>query len=131
MLKQTVMLFLTILVGLTSGQGSQIPWKTSLTEALKVAAAEKKPILIAFNMDRERANDRMAEDHYRDAAVVAAASKYVCLIASKFRHAEALDDTCPRFGSVTCTDHIKCEMEARKTYLKTVNVDSPQHLNFV
>ena len=128
MLKHSMLVLLTVAVSLVQGQSKGIDWKTSLDEALALAAKENKPILVAFNMDRERANDRMAREHYKDPAVLAIAGKYICLIASKFRHAEELDGICPRFGTVTCTQHISGEIAARKKYLKTVNVESPQHL---
>ncbi len=126
-MRSLVLLLVGMVVG-SFGQSGGIAWQGSLTEALALAAQQKKPVLIAFNMDRERANDRMARDHYKDASVVAISKKFVCVMASKFRHAEEIDGVCPRFGTTTCTGHIKCEIDARKRYLKTVNVDSPQHL---
>ena len=113
MLTRSLILLLTAVVGFSSGQAKQIDWQNSLSEALALAAQQKKPVLIAFNMDRERANDRMVNDHYKDSAVIAISQKFVCVIASKFRHVEDFESVCPRFGSTTCTGHIKCEIENR------------------
>lgn len=93
----------------------QIDWQRSLEAAEALAKAEQRPLLIAVNMDGESASDRIWRENYRDSAFVAAANRCVCIAASLFRHnARDHDDEgrripCPRFGCITCGEHIAAE----------------------
>ena len=90
---------------LQGASAERIVWRGDLESALAKAKAEKLPILIAFNMDGEGANDTMVSEVYRDAKVVGRSRKFLCLVASKFDHdpvKEGDRSVCSRFGSVTC-----------------------------
>jgi hypothetical protein len=105
-----------------------IAWQVSLAEALERAKAEKKPLLLAVNMDGERANDRLAKTVYRDKAVVELSARAVCVVASKFEHGTS---TCTRFGGLTCADHRAVDVAAREKILKGSadgSVIAPQHV---
>ena len=105
-----------------------IPWEGDFGAALQRAKEERKPVLIAFNMDGEAANDRMVQEVYRDARVLARASAFVCLVASKEDHG-ADEEPCPRFGTVSCTAHRQVEKDARREFLGgRAFVNAPQHL---
>src|SRR5258707_296022 len=69
------------------GRDRQILWQRSLDDALAIAQAEGRPLLVAVNMDGESASDRIVRERYRDPAFVAATRRFVCVIASAFRHA--------------------------------------------
>jgi len=93
----------------------QIDWQRSLDDALALAAAEHRPLLIAVNMDGESASDRIVRENYRDPAFVAASRRCVCVVASVFRHNPRDHDdqgrriACPRLGCVTCGEHMAME----------------------
>src|SRR5262245_22450181 len=85
----------------------QIHWQRSVDDALALAKATGRPLLLALNMDGESASDRIVYERYRDPAFVALTRRCVCLGASVFRHnARDHDDQgrripCPRFGCIT------------------------------
>ncbi|MHC5012320.1 MAG: hypothetical protein ACYTG6_15475, partial [Planctomycetota bacterium] len=74
-----------------------------------------KPILICINMDGEIASEHYAGVRYRQREVAELYDQYVTVIASVYRHnPRDYDDEghripCPRFGGVTCGEHIWIE----------------------
>jgi hypothetical protein len=111
---------------------TQVEWVASFPEALRLSRESKKPILVAFNMDQEIANDQMVKDVYRDRKFVEKSRKFVCVIASIGKHDEVATDAggseCSRFGKVACAEHRDCEIRAREALLGGVDVIAPQHL---
>lgn len=109
--------------------GQQIDWRASHVEALKEAKKSGKPVLIAVNMDNERANDKIAHDHYKDAGIVALTDEFVCLIASAGAHSDDDDCECPRFGKIKCSDHRRTDKWMRETFYEgRRKIDAPQHI---
>ena len=107
----------------------QIDWRASHVEALKEAKESGKPVLIAVNMDNERANDKIARDHYKDAGIVALTKEFVCLIASAGFHSDDDDSECPRCGKITCSDHRRTDVWMRETFYEgRRKIDAPQHI---
>lgn len=92
-----------------------IPWQRTYADALAVARETKKAMLICVNMDGEIASEHYAGIRYRDPAIAKLYEAYVPVIASVYRHnARDYDDEghrilCPRFGNVTCGEHIAIE----------------------
>ena len=90
----------------------QIHWERNLADALALARAEGRPLLLAVNMDGESASDRIVREEYRDPKFVAATRNYVCVVASLFRHnPRDYDDACrripcPRLGCCPCGEHM-------------------------
>jgi hypothetical protein len=91
--------------------GFQRTWE----DALAVAKETGKAILICVNMDGEIASEHYAGVRYRQPDIAALYEPYVCVIASVYRHTPRDFDEhgqrilCPRFGSVTCGEHIAIE----------------------
>jgi len=89
----------------------QRTWK----DALAVSKETNKPILVCINMDGEIASEHYAGIRYRDPEIAKLYEPYVCVIASVYRHNPRDHDDqgrrilCPRFGSVTCGEHIWIE----------------------
>jgi hypothetical protein len=110
----------------------QILWQRSLDDALALAKEEKRPILIAVNMDGESASERIVRENYRDPAFVNATRPFVCLVASVFRHTPRDYDEqgrripCPRLGEVTCGEHIALEPILYDKYLQGDRI-APRH----
>ncbi|HEX5054428.1 MAG TPA: hypothetical protein VFZ65_21800 [Planctomycetota bacterium] len=141
LLSATAFLFLpgfACCVGQTAPTGGaadahQIHWQRSLDDALALAAATSRPLLIAVNMDGESASDRIVHEQYRDPAFVALTRRCVCLGASVFRHnARDHDDQgrripCPRFGDITCGEHIALEPVLFDKYLADGERVAPRH----
>jgi hypothetical protein len=92
-----------------------ITFQRTYEDAQAVAKASGKPILICVNMDGEPASEHYAGVRYRQPDMAALYSPYVCVIASVYRHTPRDYDEhgnrvlCPRFGSVTCGEHIAIE----------------------
>ncbi|MEZ5967021.1 MAG: hypothetical protein R3F56_24495 [Planctomycetota bacterium] len=111
----------------------QILWQRSLDDALALARAEGRPLLIALNMDGESASDRIVHENYRDPAFVSASRACVCLVASVFRHSPRDHDEygrripCPRLGEVTCGEHIALEPILFDRYLTDGERVAPRH----
>ncbi|MHC4847917.1 MAG: ATP-binding protein, partial [Planctomycetota bacterium] len=89
----------------------QRTWK----DAVEVSKQSNKPILVCINMDGEIASEHYAGVRYRQPEIAKLYEPYVCVIASVYRHnPRDFDDQgrrilCPRFGSVTCGEHIWIE----------------------
>jgi hypothetical protein len=110
-----------------------IKWQRSFDDALKVSRASGRPILVAVNMDGEIASEHFAGVKYRDPAIGELLAPYVCVIASVYRHTPRDYDEagqrveCPRFGTVTCGEHIANEVELYDKYFEGFRV-SPRHI---
>ena len=110
-----------------------IPWQRSFDDALEVSQATGAPILVCVNMDGEIASEHYAGVRYRDPATATALERYVCVIASVYRHTPRDYDEqgqrvlCPRFGTVTCGEHIASEVELYEKYFEGKRI-SPRHI---
>ncbi|MGB0954346.1 MAG: HEAT repeat domain-containing protein, partial [Planctomycetota bacterium] len=106
-----------------------ISWKADYREAFAEAKERDTIVFLAVNMDGERANDTAAKKLYTDKLILPLAAEAVSLVASKFEHAAS--GACPRFGTVTCTDHQTIDKAARSQILKpgaTGEVIAPHHV---
>ncbi|MFO0981356.1 MAG: hypothetical protein U1E76_06305 [Planctomycetota bacterium] len=92
-----------------------VHFERSYEDAVAVAQATGKPILVCVNMDGEIASEHYAGVRYRQPETAKLYEPYVCVIASVYRHNPRDHDEqgrripCPRFGSVTCGEHIAIE----------------------
>ncbi|MEW6741552.1 MAG: hypothetical protein AB1486_02240 [Planctomycetota bacterium] len=92
-----------------------ITFQRTWEDALAVARETGRPILICVNMDGEIASEHYAGVRYREPEKTTLYEPYVCVIASVYRHSPRDYDEhgrrilCPRFGSVTCGEHIAIE----------------------
>jgi len=92
-----------------------VTWQRTFADALAVSKQTKRPILICVNMDGEIASEHYAGIRYRRPETAALYAPYVCVIASVYRHTprdydeEGRRIPCPRFGTVTCGEHIAIE----------------------
>jgi hypothetical protein len=92
-----------------------ITWQRSFEDALAVSRETKKPILVCVNMDGEIASEHYAGIRYRQPDIARLYEPYVTVIASVYRHTPRDHDEegrrilCPRFGTVTCGEHIAIE----------------------
>jgi hypothetical protein len=110
-----------------------IPWQRSFDDAIKVSKATGAPILVCVNMDGEIASEHFAGVRYRDPKTAKALEGYVCIVASVYRHMPRDYDEqgrrvlCPRFGTVTCGEHIAAETELYAKYFDGMRI-SPRHI---
>ncbi|MHC4162620.1 MAG: hypothetical protein ACYSUM_10865, partial [Planctomycetota bacterium] len=92
-----------------------ITWQRTWEDAVAVSRETGKPILVCINMDGEIASEHYAGVRYRQPEIAALYEPYVTVIASVYRHnPRDHDDSgrripCPRFGGVTCAEHIWIE----------------------
>ena len=110
-----------------------ITWQRCFDDALRTAKASGKPILVAVNMDGEIASEHFAGVRYRDPETAKLMNAYVCIVASVYRHTVRDYDElgrrveCPRFGTVTCAEHIAAEVELYAKYFEGQRI-SPRHI---
>lgn len=92
-----------------------IQWQRSWDDAVAISRQTKQPILVCVNMDGEIASEHYAGVRYRQPDIAKLYEPYVCVIASVYRHTPRDYDEqgrripCPRFGTVTCGEHIAIE----------------------
>lgn len=103
-----------------------VDWQTDYVAAFEAAKARNVPVLICLNMDRESANDELAERVYRDPDFVAACKDYVCVAGSVSEHVPS--GPCPRFGKIECAHHQSCEKKARAQFIGGSVAIAPQHI---
>ncbi len=110
-----------------------ITWQRTFDDALRVAKESEKPILVCVNMDGEIASEHFAGIRYRRPETAKLFDPYVCVIASVYRHnARDYDDEgkripCPRFGTVTCGEHIAMESTLYDKFFDGKRI-SPRHI---
>jgi HEAT repeat protein len=107
-----------------------VSWHATLDAALADAAARNVPLVVAVNMDGERANDEAVKTLYRDPRIVELLGHCAPLFVSTGNHAPM--GPCPRAGGpVTCEEHRAAEKAVRAAYLKR-SADggyvAPEHL---
>ncbi len=127
---------LVLALGALSGQCPQCPaqtpdpsaiaWESDFDGALQRAQKESKPILVAFLMDNEPANDETI-GHYADPEVVQLSRKFVCLVCCIGEHPSD-GGQCAKFHGVTCAHHRAIEKKARARWLVGEDVCAPQHV---
>ncbi len=102
-------------------------------DAVAVSKATGKPILCCISMDGEIASEHYAGKRYREPAIAELYKPYVCVIASVYRHTPRDYDEkghrilCPRFGSVTCGEHIAIEPLLFEKFLDGKRI-APRHV---
>jgi hypothetical protein len=121
----------------------QILWQRSLGDALELSRVNGRPLLVAINADGESASESIVRERYRDPRWVANTRSFVCVVASYFRHTPRDHDdsgarvVCPRFGEVTCGEHMALEPATHERFLKGVTIElfgettdriSPRHV---
>lgn len=109
---------LCFLALLASPAANDIQWQSSFEKTLEKAAADRKVLFLAVNMDGEKANERMVEKVYTDKAIVELSKSTLNIVASTAEHSTG-DKPCSKFTGPTCLDHRKVDVAARKEILKT------------
>lgn len=110
-----------------------ITFQRTWEDALAVSRETKKAILVCINMDGEIASEHYAGVRYRQPEIAELYEPYVCVIASTYRHNPKDYDEqgrrilCPRFGSVTCGEHIWIEPIIFEKFLDGQRV-APRHI---
>lgn len=110
-----------------------IRWQRTWDDAVRLSQATRRPILVCVNMDGEIASEHYAGIRYRDPEIAALYEPYVCVIASVYRHTPRDHDEqgrripCPRFGCVTCGEHIALEPIVYDKFLDGKRI-APRHI---
>ena len=110
-----------------------ITWQRTFDDALAVAKETGKPLLICVNMDGEIASEHYAGIRYRSPEISKLYEPYVCVIASVYRHNPRDYDEagnrieCPRFGGVTCGEHIWIEPGLFEQFFEGRRI-APRHI---
>ncbi|MHC4971285.1 MAG: HEAT repeat domain-containing protein [Planctomycetota bacterium] len=85
----------------------QVDWVGDWDAALKQAKETDRPLMVCINSkDLETANEKTARLIYRDPEFVERSRKFVMVVISTIIHRTS--GTCPRFGRVTCAQHLAC-----------------------
>ena len=110
-----------------------ITWQRTWEDAKAVARETGRAILICVNMDGEIASEHYAGVRYRQPEITVLYEPYVTVVASVYRHTPRDFDEkgrrilCPRFGSVTCGEHIAIEPILYEKYFDEERV-APRHI---
>lgn len=110
-----------------------VKWERTWEDAQAVSRETKRPILVCINMDGEIASEHYAGVRYRQPEIAALYEPYVCVIASVYRHNPRDYDEqgrripCPRFGTVTCGEHIAIEPILFEKYMDGRRI-APRHI---
>lgn len=110
-----------------------IKWQRTWEDAVKLSKQTGRPILVCVNMDGELASEHYAGIRYRSPEIGKLYEPYVCVIASVYRHNPRDHDEqgrripCPRFGGVTCGEHIVIEPLLYEKYFEGERV-APRHI---
>jgi tetratricopeptide (TPR) repeat protein len=110
-----------------------VKWQRTWEDALAVSKETGKPILVCVNMDGEIASEHYAGVRYRQPEIAKLYEPYVCVVASVYRHnPRDYDDEghripCPRFGGVTCGEHIAIEPLLYEKYFDGKRI-APRHV---
>lgn len=115
---------------------AQVDWVGDWKRAFRQAKESNKPVMVCINSrDGEQANERAAHSIYHDPWFVPLSRRFVMIVVSVHVHAE--NGICPRFGKVTCQEHVNCwsalRLEHGDTFLvpnTTNEMISPQHAWF-
>ena len=111
----------------------KMTWQRTLDDAIALAKAQGRPLLFCVNMDKESACIQFATRKYRDVAFAKLCDPFVCVLASPNRHNPKDHDEkgrripCPKFGGITCGEHIAVEPLAYDRYFGGRRV-APRHL---
>ncbi len=110
-----------------------IRWQRTWEDAVELSRSTGKPILVCVNMDGEIASEHYAGIRYRMPEMAAIYEPYVTVIASVYRHSvRDFDEAgeripCPRFGTVTCGEHIRMEPIVYERFLDGRRI-APRHI---
>src|SRR5262245_61862175 len=110
-----------------------LEWQRTVDDAIAVAKAQGRPLLVAVNMDGEAASEIFAAEKYRSPEFAKLAAPAGAVIVSVNRHnPRDYDDAghrilCPRFGRVTCGEHEATEPLAFEKWFKGERV-APRHI---
>ncbi len=110
-----------------------IQWQRTWDDAVALAKETGRPILVCVNMDGEIASEHYAGVRYRMPEITKLYEPYVCVIASTYRHTPRDHDEqgrrvlCPRFGCVTCGEHIDIEPILYEKFLDGRRI-APRHI---
>lgn len=104
-----------------------IHWECDYDAAVQRAAAENRPLFVAFLMDGEPANDETVREHYRDPQLVRLLANFVCLVGCVGEH-PGTEPGCAKFPGLECAHHQAVEKLARQRWLVGDLVCTPQHV---
>jgi len=115
------------------GRPTLIAWERSLDDALSLSRRTGRPLLVCVNLDGENASEAFAHSKYKRQAFADLVARYVPIIVSVNRHNPTDYDqqgrriVCPRFGTVTCGEHIRPEQRVYELYLSGQRY-APRHV---
>ncbi|MEE9393265.1 MAG: HEAT repeat domain-containing protein [Planctomycetota bacterium] len=111
-----------------------VAWQPDYEAALKLAKIEKKPLMVAFILRGEPANETVCDEHFRDELICEMSKKFVCLLAlSTFRDLEEGETTdlskelVEKLEPTATLEQLKkVEHDARYGLLESNRVSTPQ-----
>jgi tetratricopeptide (TPR) repeat protein len=110
-----------------------ITFQRTWEDAVALSRETKKPILVCVNMDGEIASEHYAGVRYRQPDIAKLYEPYICVMASVYRHNPRDYDEqgrrilCPRFGCVTCGEHIAIEPLLYEKFMEGRRI-APRHI---
>lgn len=115
---------------------SGIAWENDYEKALARAERENRPLMVAFVLQGEPANEQMMREHFRDREIIAFSRNFVCLVAcpgvTEDVEGARTDGTrgpvSKKLGGASTKEIQKIEYKARTRLLEARAVNCPQFL---
>ncbi len=123
--------------GMAGQRGGHIPgkitWRRDLESALELARQLQAPILVSLVREDPNGLDPLVERSYTDPNVIELSRSMVCLVASRADHRDGSEGAdvvavCPRFGAVTCAEHVAVEASLPDTIRGSNASAAAQHV---
>ncbi|MEE2712631.1 MAG: HEAT repeat domain-containing protein [Planctomycetota bacterium] len=132
------LLAVTCLAALACAQAPTLPpgiaWQPDWDGALKLAAAQDKPLMVAFVLKGETANEQVMRGHFKDSKLIELSRHFVCVVACPglkekqkgVRFDGTTGDVSVDLGSVSPAEIARTERDARTRLLEASKVSCPQ-----
>ena len=108
--------------------GSNIAWERNWDAALAKAKKEDRPIMVAFILPGESANDEIIARHFRDRGIIDETKNFVVIPALGAPPPEGATAGGAPFGALTAKEAFEIEREARYELLESNTVSCPQFI---
>lgn len=111
-----------------------IAWHPRWEDALAQAKAENKPLMVAFVLEGEPANEQIMREHFKAREIIELSRKFVCVAAAPrltekkkgIRFDGTEGDVSAKLGSASPAEIAKTEFLARTRLLEASKVSCPQ-----
>ena len=108
-------------------EAAQVEWQPSFEAALAASKQSGRPVMICINSrDGEHGDEYTLTKIYKNARFAELSKRFVMVVISGKRHKRR--GPCPRFGQISCKDHMACYEALFADYKQLEEKDNPGHM---